>query len=170
MAWEKTKAVVEAVILLDKLTVALGFSGIVAMLFGLWAQMSELPAVFVFLAMFGAFTIALLFFNGWRAYLRNRYPVANFAAWGKLDVLRVWDAAHLWAGIEPPDSTVGVPHAKAYPIFRRLKTDIAQQKLKIAGREGSSGAGFLLSRAALKAYAEADKEAPEFLESRYDRR
>lgn len=167
MSWAGFKRFLEAIVLLDKLGLAFGIGGAAALAGAVWAKLSELPHLFVTLAAADAFVVGSLAYAAVRAYLRSRQEPADCIAWGKHEVLRVWDAAHLWVGMEPPDHSVRKPRAKAYPIFRRIKLDVLGGRLHPVGR-GASAAEALLSRAELKRYAGMYDEAPIFLEARFD--
>lgn len=97
-----------------------------------------------------------------RVYIRTLWEWPNFSEWRKVDPLRIWDIAHLWVNIEPPDLSEGPPRKRAYPTFRRLKTDAGMGKLKIEKKSGDQK-NWLVKQSDLIEYAESCNERPLFL-------
>jgi hypothetical protein len=91
MSWASIKSAIETVVLLDKLGVALGIGGFSAIVCGLWAHMTQLPTVLVAEIGLAAFVLAVLGFNGWRAFLKHRgRQRLNFTRWDRVAVLVVY--------------------------------------------------------------------------------
>lgn len=98
----KFKKAVETLILLDRFGAALGIGGISALIFGLWAWVSQMASGVVALIAVAAFTLGLLLVNGIRAYLKarkERFPPPDYEAWDNNTVLTLKQASCMWGDI-----------------------------------------------------------------------
>jgi hypothetical protein len=153
------KAIIQTIVLFDRLGVALGFGGISAILFGLWASMSNLPPVIVALVGLAALTLSVLAINGWRAYLKNRGQNPDYARWDLVNNLTLAQAAELWEEQDPIG--LGRPNMESYPRYRMLHERAVAGELRVDNP--TVGIRAMVTRQELIRFANSLGERPKFL-------
>jgi hypothetical protein len=157
VSWEQFKKAVETLVLLDKLGVVFGVGGMSALVFGLWAQMSDLPVVHVVLTALAAFAVSVVAINGWRAYRKSQRP--NYTKWDMVNEFTLTQAAELWEEQDPIG--LGRPNQESYPRLRMMKEKARSAELAV--NDPTAGAKAIATRSALIAFAQKLGQRPKFL-------
>lgn len=162
------KATIEAVLLLDKIGIAIGLGGMGALLSGLWASMSKLPPVLIFLCAGMGFAIFFVSFNAVRAFIKHRDSTPHYENWDDLQQLSILQVARLWCERNP----LAKWDQRSYAFARLLKEQVRTGKIQkvpgpglvnIAEIGGDSGIADLIERDELHRLAKNRGERPKFL-------